>query len=332
MQRDLPLQPFAPVPVLFMTEPTLFFVNCVDAQGGHRMACWQWGDAQSANVVLCVHGLTRQGRDFDVLAQSIVARAGGDVRVVCPDVVGRGESDWLADPNGYQVPLYAADMLALLAKLQADHALARLDYVGTSMGGLIGLVLAGSPSLPLPAPIRRLVLNDVGPTIDAGALQRIGLYLGNVGRFASLQEAADAMWAISQSFGPHTPDEWLALSRRMIAPASRRTADGTAKQPGDAADAPCVLHYDPAIAVAFRAITPEAAAQGEAALWSLYDAIRTETLLTRGAQSDLLSHDTAQAMTQRGPKARLVEFAGVGHAPTFVKPDQVAAVTSFLFD
>lgn len=315
-----------------MTEPTLFFVDCADAQGGHRMGCWQWGDAQSANVVLCVHGLTRQGRDFDVLAQAIVAHAGGDVRVVCPDVVGRGQSDWLVDPQGYQVPLYAADMLALLTRLQADQAIARLDYIGTSMGGLIGLVLAGNQALPLPVPIRRLVLNDVGPTIDAGAVQRIGSYLGNVGRFASLQEAADSMWAISQSFGPHTPDEWLALSRPMVAPASQRSADGAAKQPGDAIDAPFVLHYDPAIAVAFHAITPEAAAQGEAVLWSLYDAIGAETLLTRGAQSDLLSHDTALAMTQRGPKARLVEFADVGHAPTFVKPDQVAAVTSFLFD
>jgi len=315
-----------------MTEPTLFFIDCADTQGGHRIGCWQWGDAQSENVVLCVHGLTRQGRDFDVLAQAIVARAGGDVRVVCPDVVGRGESDWLADPQGYQIPLYAGDMLALLTRLNADRAIARFDYVGTSMGGLIGMVLAGSPALPLPLPIRRLVLNDVGPTIDAGALQRIGLYLGNVGRFASVQEAADAMWAISQSFGPHTADEWLALSRRMIVSASMRTADGAAKQAGDAVDAPFVLHYDPAIAVAFHAITPEAAAQGEALLWSLYDAIHAETLLTRGAQSDLLSHDTAQAMTQRGPKARLVEFAGVGHAPTFVKPDQVEAVTSFLFD
>ena len=315
-----------------MTEPTLFFIDCADTQGGHRIGCWQWGDAQSENVVLCVHGLTRQGRDFDVLAQAIVARAGGDVRVVCPDVVGRGESDWLADPQGYQIPLYAGDMLALLTRLNADRAIARFDYVGTSMGGLIGMVLAGSPALPLPLPIRRLVLNDVGPTIDAGALQRIGLYLGNVGRFASVQEAADAMWAISQSFGPHTADEWLALSRRMIVSVSMRTADGAAKQAGDAVDAPFVLHYDPAIAVAFHAITPEAAAQGEALLWSLYDAIHAETLLTRGAQSDLLSHDTAQAMTQRGPKARLVEFAGVGHAPTFVKPDQVEAVTSFLFD
>ncbi|MGJ7492015.1 alpha/beta fold hydrolase [Variovorax sp. ZT4R33] len=315
-----------------MTEPNLFFVDCADAQGGHRMAFWQWGDARSAHVVLCVHGLTRQGRDFDLLAQALVARAQGDVRVICPDVVGRGESDWLADPTGYQLPLYAADMLALLTQLQADRAIERLDYLGTSMGGLIGLVLAGNTSLALPAPIRRLVLNDVGPTIDAAAIERIGGYLGHVGRFESVQQAADAMWAISQGFGPHTPDEWLALSRPMVVPATWRTPDGSAKRAGDGVDAPFVLHYDPAIALPFRAITPEAAAQGETVMWSLYDAVRAQTLLTRGAQSDLLSHGTALAMTQRGPKARLVEFAGVGHAPTFVKPDQVAAVTSFLLD
>ncbi|MGJ7541380.1 alpha/beta fold hydrolase [Variovorax sp. LT1R16] len=318
-----------------MTEPTLSFVPCADAQGGHRMAYWQWGDARSPHVVLCVHGLSRQGRDFDVLAQAIVARAGGQVRVVCPDVVGRGQSDWLRDPNGYQVPLYAADMVALLLQLHGQAPIERFDYVGTSMGGLIGLILAGHRELPLPVPVHRLVVNDVGPAIDAGALQRIGLYLGKVGRFASLQDAADAMWAISQTFGPHTPAQWLALSQHMVAPAAQRTAEGTAKLPaqvGAPADGPLVLHYDPAIAVPFRAITAEIAAQGEAVMWSLYDAITAPTLLTRGAQSDLLSHDTAQAMTRRGPRAQLVEFDGVGHAPTFVAPAQSAAVTSFLFD
>lgn len=332
MRRDILPSGSPSFPTVSMTEPHLFFVDCADAQGGHRMACWQWGDAHSAHVVLCVHGLTRQGRDFDVLAQAIVARAGGDVRVVCPDVVGRGQSDWLADPNAYQVPLYAADMLALLAHLHAKRAIVSLDHVGTSMGGLIGLILAGNASLPLPSPIRRLVLNDVGPTINAEALQRIGQYLGNVGRFASREEAADAMWAISQSFGPHTPDEWHALSRAMVVPAAWRSDDGLKKRPAGAINAPFVLHYDPSIAVPFRAITPEAAAQGEAVLWSLYDAVQAPTLLTRGADSDLLSPETASAMAQRGPRARLVEFAGVGHAPTFVKPDQVAAVTSFLFD
>jgi pimeloyl-ACP methyl ester carboxylesterase len=165
------------------------------------------------------------------------------------------------------------------------------------------------------------------------ALQRIAAYVGQGGRYSSVKEAADAMWAISTSFGPHTPEQWLALSQHMVVPASQRTADGAAKiEAGNDAAMPVVLHYDPAIAVALRAITPEAAAQGGAIMWSLYDAIQARTLVTRGAASDLLSRETALAMTQRGPKAALVEFEGVGHAPTFIDPAQVAVVTSFLFD
>jgi pimeloyl-ACP methyl ester carboxylesterase len=141
------------------------------------------------------------------------------------------------------------------------------------------------------------------------------------------------MWALSTTFGPHTPQQWLALSQHMVVPASQRTADGSAKVHADIeSDGAWVLHYDPAIGVALRAITPEAAAQGGAIMWSLYDAIEARTLLTRGAVSDLLSRDTALAMTQRGPRAQLVEFDGVGHAPTFVDPAQIAAVTDFLFD
>lgn len=318
---------------VFMTEPTLHHVACDDAQGGHRMAYWQWGDARSAHVVVCVHGLTRQGRDFDLLAQAIVARAGGNVRVVCPDVVGRGRSDWLRDPAFYQVPVYAADMVALLAQLQREQAIDTLDYVGTSMGGLIGFVLAGHKELPLPRPIRRFVLNDVGPTIEPAAVQRIGAYVGKSGKYESVQAAADAMWALSTTFGPHTPAQWLALSQHMVVPASERTADGSAKvDAGGNEDGGWLLHYDPAIGVALRAITPEAAAQGGAIMWGLYDAIEARTLITRGAVSDLLSRDTALAMTQRGPHATLVEFEGVGHAPTFVDPAQIAVVTGFLFD
>jgi pimeloyl-ACP methyl ester carboxylesterase len=317
-----------------MTDPTLHYVACDDAQGGHRMAYWQWGDASSAHVVMCVHGLTRQGRDFDVLAQAIVARAGGNVRVVCPDVAGRGRSDWLRDPALYQVPVYAADMLALVAQLHREQPVDAFDYLGTSMGGLIGFVLAGHKQLPLARPIRRFVVNDVGPTIEAGALQRIGAYVGQGGRYASVQQAADAMWSISTTFGPHTPAQWLALSQHMVVPASQRTADGSGKLEAgnDDGAGPWVLHYDPAIAVALRAITPEAAAQGGALMWGLYDAIDARTLVTRGAQSDLLSRETALAMTERGPRAALVEFEGVGHAPTFIDPVQIAAVTSFLFD
>ncbi len=297
-----------------MTEPTLEFINCPDASGGHRMAYWQWGNPQADHVIVCVHGLSRQGRDFDVLAKALVARGGGAVRVVCPDVAGRGQSDWLKDPMGYQIPNYAADMLALLAHLKP----VTLDWVGTSMGGLIGMVIGAQPDTALSASVRRLVLNDVGPTIQWQALQRIGQYLGNAPRFASLAQAAQAMWVVSTGFGPHTPEEWLALSAPMVKPM-------TDAQGGVA------LHYDPAIAVPFRAITEEAAAAGEKVMWQLYDAIRAKTLLLRGADSDLLTPGTAQAMTERGPKARLVEFAGVGHAPTLVADDQVAWVVDFLF-
>jgi len=279
------------------------------------MAYWQWGDARAGHVIVCVHGLSRQGRDFDVLAQGLLSRAVQPLRVVCPDVAGRGRSDWLADPMGYQVPGYAADMLQLLAQLHAQAPVSTLDWVGTSMGGLIGIAICGTPKLPLPVPVRRLVLNDVGPAIQWQALERIGTYLGNTGRFESVQQAADAMWAISTSFGPHTPEQWLALSEPMV----KALPDGG-----------FTLHYDPAIGVPFRTVTQESAAQGQAALWHLYDNVRAETLLTRGAKSDLLSPQTAQEMTQRGPHARLVEFEGVGHAPTFVTDNQVEAVASFL--
>ena len=296
-----------------MTQPTLEFVQCPDATGGHRMAYWQWGNPQAGHIIVCVHGLSRQGRDFDVLAKALVAQGGDRIRVVCPDVVGRGQSDRLKDPMGYQIPTYAGDMLALLAELKP----VTLDWVGTSMGGLIGMVIGAQPDTALPAPVRRLVLNDVGPTIQWQALQRIGQYLGNAPRFSSLAQAAQAMWAISTSFGPHTPEEWLALSAPMVKPMTDVQGGVT-------------LHYDPAIAVPFRALTKESATASEAVVWQLYDTIRAKTLLLRGADSDLLSGETAQAMTARGPKARLVEFAGVGHAPTLVAADQVALVADFL--
>ena len=296
-----------------MTEPTRHFLSCPDSANGHRMAYWAWGQPEAEHVVLCVHGLTRQGRDFDVLAQALclrAERAGDALRVVCPDVVGRGDSDWLADPMAYQVPTYAADMLNLIGHLRATT----LDWVGTSMGGLIGMAVCAHLG---PAGVRRLVLNDVGPTIEWLALQRIGQYLGRGGEFDSLQQAADALWAIASSFGPHTPAQWLALSRPMVKP----VAEG-----GDRLR----LHYDPALALPFRLVTPEAAAQGQALMWQLYDSLALPTLLLRGAESDLLSPLTAQAMTQRGPRARLVQFAGVGHAPTLIADDQVQAVADFV--
>ncbi|MBV8037757.1 alpha/beta hydrolase [Roseateles sp.] len=291
-----------------MTQPELRFVNCLDATGLHRMAYWEWaGPSADAPVLVCAHGLSRQGRDFDVLARAMSARH----RVICPDVVGRGRSDWLRQPAGYQIPTYVADMVTLLARLDVEQ----VDWVGTSMGGLIGLGLAALPRPEgAPSPIRRLVLNDVGPAVGFEALQRIGGYLGKVLRFASLDEGAAYLRTISEGFGPHTDAEWLALSAPLF-----HEEDGG-----------WTLHYDPAIALPFAAVTPELAAAGEAALWAAYERLSCPTLLIRGADSDLLSTETARAMTQRGPLARLVELPGVGHAPTLIHADQISIVRDFL--
>ncbi|MBL0731185.1 alpha/beta fold hydrolase [Piscinibacter sp. HJYY11] len=285
-----------------MHEPRLNHVQCLDTQGLHRMAYWEWGDPANPKVLVCVHGLSRQGRDFDTLAQAMC----DEYRVVCPDVVGRGESDRLADPSGYQIPAYAADMVTLLARLNAGT----VHWVGTSMGGLIGLVVGALKN----SPISRLVLNDVGPVVELDALARIGTYLGAPSRWKSLEEAADALWAISQGFGPHTREQWLALTRPMIKP------DGDGFVP----------HYDLNIAVPFRGLTPEIVKAGEAQIWAMYDSLRCRVLLLRGAESDLLSPATAKSMTERGPRAELREFAGVGHAPMLHAADQVAAVREFL--
>jgi pimeloyl-ACP methyl ester carboxylesterase len=285
-----------------MSEPRLNHVQCLDPRGLHRMAYWEWGDAANPRVLVCAHGVSRQGRDFDELARAMSP----EYRVVCPDVVGRGRSDALADPKGYQIPAYVADMVTLLARLDAKT----VHWLGTSMGGLIGLGLASLAQ----SPIERLVLNDVGPTIQFEAIARIGSYIGQPLRWRTEDEAADYLLGISAGFGPHSREQWMALTRPMLKP------DGDGYK----------LHYDPAIAVPFKAITPEIAAAGEAMTWAAYDAIRCPTLLLRGADSDLLTRATAQAMTERGPKAQLHEFAGVGHAPMLVSAAQIAVVREFL--
>ena len=269
------------------------------ATGGsaRQMAYWDWPclNMGSSRVVICVHGLSRQGRDFDTLARALQAHA----RVLAVDVAGRGHSDWLADPMDYQVPTYAADLAALVLQVRAEQPDAVIDWVGTSMGGLIGLGVASVPALG----IRRLVLNDVGPVIQWEALQRIGHYLGRNPSFEAEQLAVDYLASISAGFGPHTPEQWRALCQPMLRERDDRWW----------------LHYDPAIAQAFKTLSEDVdettsrdrVRAGEAALWSLYDAIRAPTLLLRGAESDLLTRETVQQMAERGPRAHCVEFSGV---------------------
>ncbi len=285
-------------------EPRLHSVQCLSPSGLHKMAYAEWGAAENPRVLICVHGLTRLGRDFDRLARALAP----DYRVVCPDVVGRGRSDYLRDPMQYGVPQYVADMVTLIARLDVEH----IDWVGTSMGGLIGIALAGQEG----SPIRRLVLNDVGPRLDAAAIARIGDYVGVPMSFATVDQAVDYISTIAKPFGLTRREDW----RELVEPGLKR--DG----------ARWTLHYDPRIAVPFKAATPERTAADEAALWSLYDNVRCPTLVIRGENSDLLSRTTLAEMAARGPKAKMIEIPGIGHAPTLMLVNEIAIVRDFLLD
>ena len=286
-----------------MTIPTHKTVQCLSPAGLHNMAYREWGDPHNPNVLLCIHGVTRVSGDFDQLARALC----DTYRVVCPDVVGRGRSGWLRDPQYYVVPQYVSDMVTLLARLNAET----VDLVGTSMGGLIGLALASLRDNP----VRKLVLNDVGPKLDLEAMARIGEYIRADMRFNTFDEAAAYIRAISASFGGHTEAEWHKLAADVL----RQDQDGT-----------WIRHYDLKLALPFKLSTGDAFKGSEALLWAAYNAISCPTLLLRGAQSDLLSLDVAQIMTQCGSKAKLVEFAGVGHAPTLLHVDQIEVVSDFL--
>jgi len=261
-----------------------------------------WGAADNPRVLVCIHGLTRVGADFSRLAAALCDQ----YRVVCPDIVGRGRSDWLPDPALYSVPQYAFDVTSLIARLGAE----RVDMLGTSMGGLIGLSLAAQSK----APIGRLILNDIGPRMELDALLRIADYVGQPKRFADLEQATEYVRSISAGFGLTSPDDWRELTESVV------RLDGSQ----------WMFHYDPAIAEPLKDTSAQSNAVAQAKLWQLYDAIKAPTLLLRGAESDLLSRAAAVEMTQRGPRAELVEIQSVGHAPMFFSEEQIAIVRRFL--
>jgi pimeloyl-ACP methyl ester carboxylesterase len=276
---------------------TTHSLSCLGPHGFHRVAYTEWAGPPGAPTVLCIHGLTRNGRDFDDLAEALSRR----FRVVCPDVAGRGKSEFLAHGGDYGYSLYLADMAALIARLDVEE----VHLVGTSMGGLIGMMLAAQPGTP----IRRLVVNDIGPLIAKEGLLRIASYVGADPVFADLAALEAYLREVSASFGRLTDAQW----RRMAEHGARRRPDGTLGRA-----------YDPAIAEAFMTV------KGDIDLWPVWDAIRCPTLVLRGADSDLLRGADAAAMTQRGPRARLVEFPGIGHAPALMAADQIAVVEDFL--
>ena len=288
----------APEPVA--PEPRLRSLQCIGAHGFHRMAYTEWGDPHNPRVLVCVHGLTRNGRDFDDLARAMAPH----YRVICPDVVGRGRSGWLAVKDDYQLPTYVADMITLIARLDVET----VHWMGTSMGGLIGMIIASMPDTP----IRRLVLNDVGPVVTAASLKRIGQYVGNAPVFPSYEAGESYIREVSAPFGRLTDAQWRHLSETSL-----KEVDGG-----------WAMRYDPGIGEPFRK-TPILA---DVNLWPIYEAISCPTLVMRGAESDLLLHDTAAQMTIRGPKARLVEVPDVGHAPTLMDAQQIAPIRDFLLE
>jgi pimeloyl-ACP methyl ester carboxylesterase len=280
-------------------EPRRRSVQCASPKGLHRVAYFEWGDPRNRDVLVCVHGLTRSARDFDFLARALCDH----YRVVCPDLAGRGDSDRLADPMLYVVPQYAADMVTLIARLDVES----VDWVGTSLGGLVGMALAALPGSPL----RKLVLNDSGPVVSHASLERIATYVGLTPTFPTFEKATEYVRAISAPFGEHSEEQWRFLAGNWV----RKADDGTWRP-----------HYDTRIAEPFRKNMPE----GDMELWEHYDRIRCPTLVLRGAQSDLLAKSTVEEMARRGPKAKVVEIAGVGHAPSLLHDDQINIIRDFL--
>lgn len=290
-----------------VTGARLKYVQCSSPAGLHRMAYKEWGDPANPRVLVCVHGVTRVADDFDHLARALCDH----YRVVCPDVAGRGRSERLRDPEHYVVPQYVGDMVTLIARVTANNDEGTVHWFGTSMGGLIGMILASFEG----SPITKMVLNDIGPVLDPAAMARIGDYIGQDLRFPSFEAGAAFVRDVSSSFGPHSDEEWTKLARDVLV-----------QQP----DGQWARHYDIRLARPFAAITPERAAQDQQQLWAAWDNIRCPTLLVRGSESDLLSRATFDEMTRRGPKPQVIEFAGVGHAPTFIHDDQIAVARAFL--
>ncbi|HEY1328069.1 MAG TPA: alpha/beta hydrolase [Casimicrobiaceae bacterium] len=278
-------------------EPRVRALHSLSPHGFHRVVWYEWGPPDARDVVVCVHGVGRNGRDFDVLGEALASTH----RVLAVDMPGRGRSEWLADANDYTLPTYLTTLTALIAASGAE----RVSWVGTSMGGLHGIAMAAQPGTP----IARLVVNDVGPVIEPGALARIGTYLGANPSFATYGEIEAYVRTVSAPFGPLTDAQWAYLTRTNV----RQDADGRWR-----------IAYDPGIAVPFRGVTtvPD--------LWAQWDAIRCPVLVLRGEHSDLLSRDTARAMADRGPRARVLEIEGVGHAPMLLDPSQIDVVAAFL--
>jgi len=287
-------------------SPRFDAVSALGPHGFTKVAYAEWGPADAAQVVLCVHGLTRNGRDFDFLARRLAQRG---LRVIAPDLPGRGASEWVPNAADYTTPLYLAAMAAVIARSGAKA----VDWIGTSLGGHIGMEMAALQG----APIRRLVLNDFGARVAAAALQRIGAYLRIKRRFATLEELEAHLRSIHEPFGKLTDAQWRHLTEHSAV----KTEDGDYRQ-----------HYDPAIGRAFSWPL-----MVDIALWSVWDRVACPVLILRGEDSDLLHASTVREMQKRGIAGknglvRAVEVREVGHAPPLMSDSQISLIEEFLAD
>ena len=284
-------------------KPRMKHVSVLGHGGFRKLAYLEWGSESATRTIICVHGVSRSGRDFDALA-SVLAK---DNRVVVPDLPGRGRSDWLASAAHYTDRAYMGAMSALIARLDVEQ----VDWVGTSLGGHIGMMLAAQHATP----IRRLVLNDFGARISSAALRRIGGYLNRQWHFDSLEQLDVHLRDALAPFGKLSDVEWRHLATHSAVPDER----GGWR-----------FHYDPAIGHRFSIPM-----WLDVVLWPLWEEIECPVLVLRGEHSDLLSAETVQSMLERGPAAKAgkvtaVEFADCGHAPALMDPQQISVVREFL--
>jgi len=271
-------------------------VRCLDPHGFHWMRYTEWGDPKNPRVLVCVHGLTRNGRDFDTLAEGLADA----YRVVCPDIVGRGRSDWLRDPADYNYPVYCTDLAALMAQLGAET----FDWVGTSMGGILGMIMAGMPG----SPVRKLVMNDVGCLVTRESLERIGKYLGQDPPYDTIEALEESIRSVSP-FGALTPEQW----RHLALHSAKHDSDGKWR-----------FRYDPGIAKNFHA-----APLADVDLRFYWNRVHGPVMVVRGEHSDLLRADTLEEMKRR-PHTQALVIRDTGHAPMLMDPAQVHAVRHFL--
>lgn len=266
--------------------------------GQHRIVYQDWGDENNPNVLICVHGLTRNSRDFDYLASDLSAQ----YRVIAPDIVGRGQSDWLPDPSFYTLEQYIKDIAILLKDLNISQA----DWLGTSLGGLIGMTMATMPN----SPIKRLILNDIGPVIKKEAITFLATSLAETPHFKSLAELQGFLKIAYSAMGQLEANHW----EHMVTHDHRFTPEGTITR-----------NFDPQITQSVGSISA-----ADLTMWEVWEAVKCQTLVLHGENSVILTPAICDEMLKRNPLASIVTLPGVGHTPSLMVPEQIDIVANWL--